>query len=189
MAHLVSEAVDSLQQEQALDIEFVLFGHSLGGKVAFEIARELRRRRMRGPSLLIVSGARAPHIAEADLHFRELPDAEFLRSLNGKVGGLPEGILDNHELRQFLLPTLRADLEVLDTYLHEPEPPLDCPISCFGGSRDDRVPIESLAAWMDHTTGHFRLRTFQGGHFFLQERPDAFREALLSELREVVGAG
>ena len=66
--------------------------------------------------------------------------------------GVPEQVLQNAELMTALLPTLRADFELCDTYEYRPEAPLGYPLSVFGGVDDVRVAAPDLQGWRDHTT-------------------------------------
>jgi len=93
-----------------------------------------------------------------------------------------EEVLENVELMELLLPILRADFAVCETYVYEADDPLDCPISAFGGLQDEYVSRESLGAWREQTSGSFSLRMFPGDHFYLNtERPLLLR-ALAQEL-------
>ena len=68
---------------------------------------------------------------------------------------------------QVLLPLLRADFTMNDTYAYADDTPLDCPITCFGGQEDPETTNEQLSAWRQQTNGAFTLTMFPGGHFFL----------------------
>lgn len=163
-----------------LDHPFALFGHSMGAVTSFELTRELRRRGFR-PAALLVSAFRAPHLPDPDPPIFHLPDQEFIQELI-ELGGTPPEVLGNAELMQLVLPRLRADLEICDTYRYAPESPLTCPLAVFGGEGDREVSPEELAGWREHTTGPFRLRLFPGGHFYFHEANDALKQAVAAEL-------
>ncbi len=148
-----------------LDRPSVFFGHSLGALAAFELARELRRAGQPEPVHLFLSGCGAPHLPSTRPPIHALPQDEFLAELR-RLNGTPASLLENDELMRLLLPALRADFAVRETYQYRPEPPLDCPLSAFGGSQDARVSREALEGWREHTTGAFSLRMFAGDHFF-----------------------
>lgn len=169
-----------------LDLPFVFFGHSLGSLVAFELARELRRRGAALPLHLFASGRRAPHLPPREEPIHDLPEPEFIEKLR-ELNGTPEEVLQHAELMRLLVPILRADFAVNETYVFVPEEPLDCGISAFGGLGDEEVTREDLAAWREHSRGRFRLRMLPGDHFFLHGGRDLVTEALARDLAEIAG--
>ena len=74
---------------------------------------------------------------------------------------------------EIMLPILRADFALYETYLYSTEPPLNCPISAFGGLQDRRVNDSDLEAWRAQTSASFSLRMFPGDHFFLKHASSA----------------
>ncbi|GAB2950861.1 thioesterase II family protein [Streptomyces heilongjiangensis] len=147
------------------------FGHSMGALVAFELARLLRARGARMPDSLLVSGLDAPHRPRTGrVVMHGLDDDAFAARLP-HYGGTPRELLDQPELLKLFLPTLRADFAVVETYRHRPEPPLEMPVAAYGGRADRETSVAGLAAWAELTTGTFRHRMFDGGHFYLTERP------------------
>ena len=175
------EAV-SREIELAADRPFALFGHSLGGWVAFELARKLRAAGGPTPSLLLVAGCGAPHVAEPNARIHDLPDAEFLAAVRA-LNGIPEAALAHPELIELMLPTLRADFTVYETYRYTDAPVLGCPITAFGGREDPRVPRSALEAWSAQTTGRFDLRMFDGDHFFLNTARAELLRSIAEELQ------
>ncbi|NJM23682.1 MAG: thioesterase [Richelia sp. SM1_7_0] len=150
-----------------LNQPFAFFGHSMGGLIAFEVTRCLRRWGLH-PMHLFISGARAPHLPDLDPPINNLPQTEFIEELR-RFNGTPTTILENAELMELLLPTLRADFAVLETYIYTTEPPLSCPITVFGGLEDEIVNQDELKAWKEHTNQTFCLQMLPGNHFFLQQ--------------------
>jgi medium-chain acyl-[acyl-carrier-protein] hydrolase len=153
---------------ESLDGPFALFGHSMGALVAFEVLRELRRRGVRAPEHLFASSHRGPHIAIDYEPFHELPDDAFVEEMNRRYDSVPAAARGSAELMELLLPGLRADIAVCDTYAFADEPPLGCAITAYGGTDDDQVSRADLDAWREHTTGGFEVRQFPGDHFYLQ---------------------
>jgi medium-chain acyl-[acyl-carrier-protein] hydrolase len=149
-----------------LDRPYAIFGYSLGALLAFEVTRQLRRERQPLPSHLFVAARHAPHLPSPDAVRYMRTDAELIEELR-RLGGTPQEVLDNEDLLQFLLPCLRADFTVDDTYVHREEPPLPCPMTAIGGLWDGGVPRDSLEAWRIHTAGACRAHLYPGGHFFL----------------------
>lgn len=149
-----------------LNKPFAFFGHSMGALVSFELARILRKEYGLSPVHLFVSGRRAPQVPDPDPPIHTLPEREFLDELR-RYNGTPESVLENAELMQLFLPTLRADFAVLETYVYTPEPLLDCPITAFGGLEDWKASCDDLEAWREQTNAEFSLQMFPGDHFFI----------------------
>ena len=167
-----------------LDKPFAFFGHSLGALVSFELARQLRRQYGVGvqPVHLFVSADRAPQIAYRDRLIHSLPEKEFFVELR-RLNGTPGEVLEDEELMQTMLPVLRADFAVHETYIYSTEPPLNCPISTYGGLQDHKVSRGDLEAWCDQTSVSFSLRMFPGDHFFLNTTRPVLLRVLSQELR------
>ena len=164
-----------------LDKPFAFFGHSLGALVAFELARQFRRQYGVQPVRLFVSADRAPQIPRRDRPIHALPERQFLVELR-RLNGTPELVLEEAEIMQIMLPVLRADFAVYETYAYSSEPPLDCLISGFGGLQDHRVSRSDLEAWRDQSSNSFSLRMFPGDHFFLNTTQPLLLDVLSQEL-------
>lgn len=179
---LVEELATVLKDD--FDAPFAFLGHSLGALISFELARELRRRGNALPERLFLSAHRAPHLPKEQPSIHADRDEEFYEGLR-KLEGTPEELLANEELMQLLLPALRADFAMAETYECPPEPPLDCPMSVFGGLGDEMTDRPKLEAWAEHTTGEFKLRMLPGGHFFVDESRDLILRAVFQDLMSV----
>jgi len=164
-----------------LDKPFAFFGHSLGALVGFELARHLRIQSGLQPVRLFVSADRAPQTPPRDRPIHALPEEEFLVELR-RLNGIPGKVWEEADLMQIMLPVLRADFAVYETYVYSAEPPLSCPISIFGGLQDRRVSRGDLEAWRDQTSVSFSLRMFPGDHFFLNAAQSLLLQALSQEL-------
>ena len=149
-----------------LDTPFVTFGHSLGALVGFELARYLRRGGGPLPQQLMVSGRRAPHLANQGAPLHELTDDILLDAVLELNGTSPE-IRSHPELLELAIPLLRADFALGETYRYTPEPPLASPITAFSGLADPHVTTAEATEWAQHTSGGFELHLLPGDHFFL----------------------
>ena len=176
--------VDALAQALGphLDKPFAFFGHSLGALVEFELARHLRKQSGIQPVHLFVSADRAPQIRHRDRPIHALPEREFLAELR-RLNGIPEKVWEDAELMQIMLPVLRADFSVYETYVYAIEPPLDCFISGFGGLQDQKVSRSDLEIWHEQTSASFSLRMFPGDHFFLNTALPLLLHVLSQRLR------
>lgn len=152
-----------------LEHPFAFFGHSMGALVAFETVRALRRAGMPGPKHLFISARRAPDIPLSEPPIHNLPAAAFVTRLR-ELGGTPEEVLADRELLRFVMPTMRADFAVNETYRYYPEPPLDVPLTAFAASDDARATTEQMIGWRRQTGGPFKSYELCGGHFFINEQ-------------------
>jgi medium-chain acyl-[acyl-carrier-protein] hydrolase len=166
-----------------LSSPFALFGHSMGALVSFELARYLRRQYKLSPVHLFVSGLSAPSLRRLRPPIHEAPDAEFLAEIT-RLNGTPKEVLDHAELRDLMLPLLRADFAVCETYEFGVENPLPCPLSAYGGLADEESVRDRLEPWREHTSGVFALRMFPGDHFFLQSARLPLLRAMVLELEK-----
>ena len=165
----------------SLDKPFAFMGHSMGGMIAFELSRLLRDRYGIEPLQLFISGRRAPHVPETDSPTYDLPEDLFIEEVR-RLNGTPREVLEHPELMEMMIPILRADFSICQTYEFRRDRPLGCPMAVFGGVEDTEVSREQLEAWREHTTGPFSLRLFPGDHFFVQTQQQLFLRALSQEL-------
>jgi len=183
LEELVRIATDELIP--LLELPCAVFGHSMGATAAFEVCRELRRRQASLPVRLIVSGRRAPDLESQRKPLHLLPEPELIEELR-RFNGTPEAILKDRSLMELMLPVIRADLEVIETYRYQVEPPIEVPLSVYGGDADPDVSLEELEGWAQHTSAACDLTLVSGDHFFLLE---GYRELLAAVSRKVLPEG
>lgn len=162
------------------DRPVVLFGHSLGAIVAFELAREMRRAGLSAPAHLYVSGRQAPHVGMRGRATWNLSDDALVAALR-ELGGTPETVLGNPELFSLLAPALRADLEMNERYVYSPAEPLATAITAFASASDPRAAPAEVAEWAEHTTSRFAFVSIDGGHFALLGRPRLLTDRVLTD--------
>jgi len=161
LTHDVAEALRPL-----LDVPFVLFGHSFGGMVGYEIARALTGQGTANLEALIVSGCRSPLVRPEHRAPYDAP-SEALWAWLGEIDGTPAEVLENPQLRAMTEPTLRADLKLADAWSGAADI-VDLPIVSFGGAKDPIVPRQQIEGWRNFTARAYRHVEFAGGHFFIQ---------------------
>lgn len=176
---LVDELVHEI--EPWLDMPFAFFGHSMGAKISFELTRRIQQEYGVSPVHLFVSASGAPHMPMKQKHLHLLSDAEFKQELH-KLNGTPEAALQNQELMALLLPRIRADFAVCETYQYTQAEPLTCPISVFSGAQDYELEQEELLGWQEMTSGRFSHRTLAGDHFFIHQREKEIAQAVTADV-------
>ena len=164
-----------------LDKPFVFFGHSMGALLCFETARNLRRENGRQPAHIFVSATEAPHCRSREESLSDLPRSALIDKLR-EFDGAPAEALQNDDLLDVILPTIRADFELGETYQYHPESPLECPMTIYGGLNDPTVEAERLAAWSEMTVGACRTRMFPGGHFYINTPDSNFMPTFAGDL-------
>lgn len=166
-----------------IDKPFVFLGHSMGALICYELSRKVRRKYGVLPQELFVVACSAPDVP-GSLSIAHLPDSEFLIEVN-KLGGVADEILNNQQLIQLLLPTLRADALLTENYRYQPEPPLPCSVTVYAGIDDPLAPPSLVGCWSKHTTRRFAFHVFPGGHFFLGSSEPDFLRSLSNELLRI----
>lgn len=151
-----------------LDYPFAIFGYSMGAIIGFELTRLLQNDGVI-PEHLFVAASRPPQLADLKPVIHDLPVEQFKHELL-KLNGTPREILENKELFDLMLPLLRADFELVETYRYREGLTLDCPIYAFGGNADDEVSENELKQWESQTSISFGWTIFEGNHFFINDR-------------------
>lgn len=165
-----------------LDLPFAFFGHSMGALLSFELARQLRRLNQPLPKHLFLSGRCAAQLGVRERLTYNLPAKEFAEELR-RLNGTPPAVLEHQELMDLMIPLIRADFEVCQTYQYTQEPALDCPITAFGGLSDHDVTREKVGAWREQTARAFRLCMMPGDHFFVHSAQDRILGIISQELQ------
>lgn len=173
-------AVADLRRQAQADVgPYVVFGHSLGALLAFELARAQAADGGRPPLALVVGGRNAPGTPAMHPPVHALDHDAFIEALR-VFGGTPPQVLENPELLEIFLPALRADLRIAETYRRRPGPPLDCPIAVLGGRDDPLTRPADLFAWQAETTAEVDLTLLPGEHFLLED--DRFVRAVAARV-------
>ena len=173
-----------IQSQQ--DMPYAFLGHSMGSLVAFEWARLIRHSSLPMPRLLILSAFGGPHLKSVQakrLHL--LPDAELIAEIE-RLQGTPEQVLKHQELMALLLPMIRADLQMVETYRYEAQEPLETPMLVLGGDADPEVEASRLKAWKEQSAGPFECHFFSGDHFYIQSNKEEVLKKINQEIQRVL---
>lgn len=144
-----------------------LFGHSSGGVLALALAQELATRTNVEVIRLFVSGAPGPG-SRRNQRATGLPDREFIERIED-FAGYRHVALENPEMRELILPALRADVEMYEGFVHDPAVELPVPITSLRGREDDHVSLAEAQDWSEVTSGDFEFVEMEGGHMYLNE--------------------
>jgi surfactin synthase thioesterase subunit len=183
----LDSVVDRLVDElTSCDRDFALFGHSLGGLLAFELSRRLRDGGLPQPRVLIVAGCPAPD-APPMSPVHDLPTPDLIRWLRD-LGGIDDEIAGARELLDVLLPALRADLAVYDTYRYQEGPPLPVPIRVLAGDADADCTVGRIAGWRKQSTVSCQIDILHGDHFFVHDDAERIIRLIEPDVLDSTGA-
>ncbi|MEU3984597.1 alpha/beta fold hydrolase [Streptomyces sp. NPDC026672] len=176
----IGRLADALAEEVVRHVpgSYAFFGHSMGALVAHETARRLHERGAPAPARLFLSARGAPGAGPGP-HDRIGTDAELL-AVAARLGGTASHLLDDPEVRDMVLPALRADYRALAGHVGAPGPRLRLPFTVLIGDRDPVVTVDEAAAWHELTAADAELLVFEGGHFYLDDH--------LDDIARIVGA-
>lgn len=176
--HELAEHVVAALGPARKDGPLALFGHSMGGLVAYEVARRL------APARLYVSGCPAPSLGvEATKGIKD--DAGLLADLR-RLNGTDAELLADPAMLELILPALRADYHAVRTYRWRPGPEPSCPVRVLTGSQDPRTPPHLVRDWERHTTGECSFQEHEGGHFYLTEHTGRIADLLAADFARAV---
>ncbi|MEU2061239.1 alpha/beta fold hydrolase [Streptomyces sp. NPDC013455] len=164
------------------DTPLALFGHSMGAMVGFELARLLEAAG-RPPAVFFASGRRSPSARSTETLYAG-DDARLLEEVT-KLDGTDAALLQDEEMLELILPALRADYHVVETYERTPGPGLSCPLVVMTGDADPRLTPDEAGAWSEETDGPFELHVYPGAHFYLVAQQQAVLARIEATLRRL----
>lgn len=180
------EDLDSLVQlatqeiQQLIQGPFVLFGHSLGSVLAFEITKSLEKQAI-SPKLMILSGRQPPEFGSKMQSISHLGDDAFIEQLK-KLQGSDSRVLENRELMELLLPIIRADFKISECYRDFSGLKVQCPLIALGSNDDPWINKNDFNAWQNYSHKPVKIQFFPGGHFYIKEHHELLCNFLNAEI-------
>jgi len=155
---------------------FILFGHSMGSRVAYELAVRFEEEGQKNFLGIIVSAGLAPNRMETNQIYH-LPDYDFFKKLS-KYNRTPAEIFENKDLWAFFEPMLRADFTLADTYCDKKHRKIHVPMLALRGTLDSEISQEDVQEWKEYTTAEFWFTDIEGEHLFIDTNTDKALEII-----------
>ncbi|KAF7767751.1 hypothetical protein PCIT_a3839 [Pseudoalteromonas citrea] len=182
MEMLVTQLMPNLKE--VLSGDYIIFGHSLGSRIGFEVARRALSCGLNAPKHFFVSGSGSPDKTCLKKTPRELSDREFIQQLKD-IDGTPKEVLESQELMELYLPMLRADFKIAENYFFNGSDVIPCDVTVITG-KEDKISFEKLMGW-DRFFINTEVQFCNGGHFFIDTHQQELMQLVNRKLRMYVG--
>ena len=146
---------------------YMFYGHSMGGILGDLLIKKLRENSKPLPFYFFVTGCSSPKKKYLRKKLHKLNDVDFRESIK-KLGGMPDEIMKNDDLMDYVTPILRSDIKALETNVYKELPKYHVPITVIVGD-DENVEDDDLMCWGEETSANFESIKLPGGHFFVQD--------------------
>jgi len=177
---LVNDLYSQIQKtiDQA---DYAIYGHSMGGLIAYLVARKLIENNQKPPAHLFITGTSGPSSPSRSTKSRHLlPKAAFIQELKD-LDGMPDEILQNEDLLGYIEPILRADFKMCETYQYYDCDPLNIPITVITGMEEE-IDIADIHLWQKETQSVVDFRQISGKHFFIFKNPRLIVDIIAKKL-------
>jgi surfactin synthase thioesterase subunit len=185
---VIDDVLSIIIDEIKSDNDYAFFGHSMGGKIAYELTQKILEKGLPIPSHVFFSGRGAPYVlGEDDKEYHKLPDEEFKEEILD-LGGTPKEFFDHPELLEVFLPMLKNDFKLaardnLDKEINL----LPFDITVFLGKDEDLTPEQS-DSWKNYTSENCTIHYFNGGHFFINEKVEEVVEKINNTIQLITNS-
>jgi acyl transferase domain-containing protein/surfactin synthase thioesterase subunit len=203
----LKEFVEQVATEMGdlLDRPFAFFGHCLGGLTMYETARRIIHTTGLRPQHLFASGARPPDRISDQGRFEERVMQDLLKLAQFRIG-LPayaqsddvfaelirhfnvhatHRLLSEPELRELMLPVVRAEFQMASSYHFVAEPPWEIPITCFAAKGDPYVSRKHALGWGRFTNSRLQVHIREGAHFAVVDDMAFIHDVINRELQNL----
>lgn len=180
MGSLVVDAYTTVGQ-RIDEREYAIYGHSLGGIVAFHVAKKIIELGRKPPVHLFITGTGGPSLErEGRKNWSAMTKAVFWEEVR-KLDGLPEEILKNEEISNYFEPILRADFCLSETDFYQWETALSLPITVINGTEEEATD-EEILLWQRETNLKVDFIKLPGKHFFIFQQPERVIDIIRGKL-------
>ncbi|MBJ6369820.1 thioesterase II family protein [Snuella sedimenti] len=180
MDDVIADLYPKVKKEILIGEPYIIYGHSMGSLVAYQVCKKIQREGLPLPIKLIINGAKGPQYSKEKI-ISNLPDNEFWKEIT-KLGGVPEEIVNETELVNFFIPILKADYKCVEDYhFDEESPTIKIPIDVFYGSEEDITKIE-VTGWKEVSSKNVNITQLRGNHFFFFEHKEYFTKYIQQQV-------
>lgn len=177
----MAEDVYELIRNELDGTPFVIFAHSMGTLIAYELLYIIKEKNNMEPIHVFFSGRYTPDVKTDEKHYK-LPDEEFLAMLK-MYKGTPPQFFDYPELVDLFLPIIRRDYKAIETYEFETnKDKFDFEITAMAGREDCIVEPAQLEEWARFTKKECHVHVYNGDHFYLLKNPEIVCKAINKEV-------
>ena len=167
--------------EAILKKPYVIFGHSMGSKIGYELLKKIVANNLTLPKKFIASACVAPSVNEQDKSLWKMPDQEFLEAVVS-MNGIPEEVASNVKFMSFLTPMLKNDFKMSCSYFDQCSPKLEVEAHVVYGTFD-RLPEDHVSQWCMHFCGRTYFYPIEGDHFYIENQRELFFKVINSILK------
>lgn len=189
----IEDAVDDVYEivKRGIDKPYGLFGHSMGGIIAYELAHKIAKSNLPNPEYIFVSGIKPPHMWKDRKTIHMLSDREFEKEIVD-MGGTPTEIFENKELLELFLPIIRKDLRIVEQHIYIKKSPLNIETIVFYGD-EEKINDKEANQWHIHTSKECKIFKISGNHFFINDETekvvDIINNIVIDEYRSDLSVG
>ncbi|MFE9633667.1 thioesterase II family protein [Streptomyces sp. NPDC006463] len=184
----IADAIGRLAQDEAArgrrPVPYALFGHSMGGWLAYETALCLSQTAARQASRVFISGIDG--LDHAAVRVAETMDPRYIAEVLGTLSGPAAQLVARPALAEVFASAVASDLAMLRTYTPAFRK-VNCPLTVLWSPDDPRTDRDGIRNWEKWTEGAFEVLEFSGGHGFPFESGEAAVAALAARLEPADG--
>lgn len=166
-------------QEKSKNCEFYFFGHSMGAALAFYLAKHMQDKNLKIPKKIVVAGRQPPN-EENEIEFKTYMDDQALIDELKRYEATPKELLENEEFLNIVIQDLRKAYTLNESYIYNGEK-INIDIVAHSGISDFEANNDIMSRWANVTNKDFKIKEFDGNHFFIFNLGDEYEDNLLKE--------